>query len=193
MAQSGAAGWYNPAWLFILGFHKIFLRISQGASRLQEVMADRWAAFSYGPEAFARGLKHVIRRSIEFDTHVQSTIHEVVEKERALTNLYLYAPEAKAESKEIDDAFDEALNREPSPYDSHPKPSDRIEWVRELATSAAPRPDDESDVWDLFEGRAALEKSMTDEVCAALLVSHGVVIARNEEAESKPEPEAGAA
>ena len=49
---SGAAGWYNPAWLFVNGFFRVFLRVSQGASRLQEVMADRWAAFCYGSEAF---------------------------------------------------------------------------------------------------------------------------------------------
>ncbi|MCA9697104.1 MAG: M48 family metalloprotease, partial [Myxococcales bacterium] len=48
LAEAGAAGWYNPAWLFLNGFHRVFLRISQGASRLQEVLADRWAARSYG-------------------------------------------------------------------------------------------------------------------------------------------------
>jgi Zn-dependent protease with chaperone function len=178
LAHHGAAGWYNPAWIFILTFHKIFMRISQGASRLQEIMADRWAAFSYGPENFAKGLKHVIRRSIEFDVHVQTTIHEVVEHERPLANLYRYKPELKVEKKELDEAFDEALNKEPSPYDSHPKPADRIAWVRELATSAAVRPDDDMEVWDLFEGREALERSMT----AAVLVSHGVAIAATEKA-----------
>jgi Zn-dependent protease with chaperone function len=182
LAQGGAAGWYNPAWLFLLGFQKVFLRVSQGASRLQEVMADRWAAFSYGPEVFVRGLKHVIRRTIEFEAHVQSTIHEVVANERPLTNLYGYCPEKKPEDEEIDQAVEESIHREPSPYDSHPRPADRIAWVRELATSAAPREDDETDVWELFADRAALEAEMTDEVRTAVLVNHGVEIKREEPA-----------
>jgi len=40
LVQNGAAAVYNPAWLFATRYHQIFLRISQGASRLQEVLAD---------------------------------------------------------------------------------------------------------------------------------------------------------
>ena len=57
----GAAVW-SPAWWFVRGFYMLFLRISQGASRLQEVMADRWAAFSYGAQAFESGLRHALGR-----------------------------------------------------------------------------------------------------------------------------------
>lgn len=64
LAANGAAAWYNPAWLFVNGFHRVFTRISQGASRLQEVLADRWAVFAYGAEAFERGLRHVVERSV---------------------------------------------------------------------------------------------------------------------------------
>ena len=53
LASGGAARWYNPAWLFVTGFHKLFLRVSQGASRLQEILADRWAALAYGGAEFA--------------------------------------------------------------------------------------------------------------------------------------------
>ena len=176
LAQRGAAAWYNPAWLFILGFHKIFLRISQGASRLQEVMADRIAAFSYGPEAFARGLSHVVRRTIEFDAHVNATIVEVVDKSRPLANLYSYEPETKAEASEIELAVASAMDRDPSPYDSHPKPADRIRWVRELATSAAPTAEDETDVWSLFASRSEIESVMTAEV-RAHLAEQGVAVA----------------
>lgn len=181
LAQRGAATWYNPAWLFIVGFHKIFLRISQGASRLQEVMADRIAAFAYGPETFARGLSHVVRRSIEFDAHVNATIGEVIDKSRPLANLYCYEPEKKAGANEIEAAVAEAMDREPSPYDSHPKPADRIRWVRELATSTAPSAEDESDVWTLFASRAEIEDVMTAEV-RARLAEQGVSVRAEVEA-----------
>ena len=178
LIQNGAAAWYNPAWWFVMGFQRVFLRVSQGASRLQEVMADRWAAFSYGPEAFARGLTHVVTRSISFEAHVQATLHDVITKERPLANLYSYEPPTKIETADIEKAVEEAMNQEPSPYDSHPKPVDRIAWVRELATSQAPKADAESDVWDLFEDREGLQRSMTDEVCLSVVEQLGVVIQR---------------
>ena len=175
LAQRGAAAWYNPAWLFVLGFQRTFLRISQGASRLQEVMADRIAAFAYGPEAFASGLSHVVRRSIEFDAHVNATLGEVVDKSRPLANLYRYEPEEKRAETAIEDSVTSAMEREPSPYDSHPKPVDRVRWVRELATSVAPAEDDGQDVWSLFASREEIEQVMTNEV-RAHLAEQGILV-----------------
>jgi Zn-dependent protease with chaperone function len=176
LAQRGAATWYNPAWWFFIGFQRIFLRISQGASRLQEVMADRIAAFAYGGEAFDRGLSHVIRRTVEFDAHVNATLAEVVDNARPLANLYRYAPETKPEASEIDEAVKKAFEEEPSPYDSHPKPADRIRWVRQLRTTIAAREDDAVDVWDLFASRAEIEQRLTEEV-RSRLAEQGVVVA----------------
>ena len=64
LALGRAATWYNPAWLFVKGFNRVFLLISQGATRLQEVLADRWAALSYGSRAFEEGLRHVVARAV---------------------------------------------------------------------------------------------------------------------------------
>src|SRR5262249_11172001 len=79
LAAAGAARWYNPAWLFVNGFHRVFLRVSQGASRLQEILADRWAVNAYGSQAFARGLRHVIERTVRFDAHANAALREVIE------------------------------------------------------------------------------------------------------------------
>ncbi len=78
LAQGGVASWYNPAWWFVRGFFLIFLRISQGASRLQEVLADRWAAFCYGAEAFERGLRHAITRGAAFELEANAKINDVL-------------------------------------------------------------------------------------------------------------------
>ena len=178
LAQGGAAGWYNPAWLFVSGFHKIFLRISQGASRLQEVLADRWAAFAYGAEAFTDGLKHVIERSIRFDVHTQVALSEVIEQQRALANLYRYRVRGKApDEAEITKAIDEAIHAEPSPYDSHPSPVDRFTWVNALPKRTIEgSPDDTLEVWELFSDRAKLEKQMTKKIRDAVAMNHGVII-----------------
>ena len=56
-ATVGVASPMNPAWWFVRGFWRAFLGISQGASRLQEVLADRWAVFAYtGRARSKRGL-----------------------------------------------------------------------------------------------------------------------------------------
>ncbi len=43
LAAAGLATWYNPAWWFVNLYNRIFLRITLGASRLQEILAGRLA------------------------------------------------------------------------------------------------------------------------------------------------------
>ena len=177
LAERGQASPLNPAWWFVKGFYSVFLRISQGASRLQEVLADRWAAFAYGSEAFEEGMRHVVRRSLVFDAHADHTLAEVLEHKRALANLYRYAPEVRATDEDLEKAFEEAWNAAPSPYDSHPRPADRIEWVRALgAEGSAAGPDDEEQAWTLFSDRAAVEEQMTGVVRMRVETATGVCL-----------------
>lgn len=178
LARGGAAAWYNPAWLFVNGFYRLFLRISQGASRLQEVLADRWAAFTYGAEAFKEGLRHVIERSIRFDAHANSVLKEVIEGEKALANLYSYVPASAVKDEgQVADMVEESIQKEPSPYDSHPRPIDRFEWVDGLGTVGGPfQPDDDDDVWSLFDDRVAVERLLTDAIRANVSETYGVSI-----------------
>lgn len=176
LAEGGAAAWYNPAWWFVQGFHRVFLRVSQGASRLQEILADRWAALAYGGRTFARGLEHVVARSVRFDAHTQRALREVIEGERALANLYAYAPESPPEPAEVERAVAEALSAEPSPYDSHPCPRDRIAWASPVEATQATEPDADEPAWGLFADRAALEREMTGRVREAVAANHGVII-----------------
>ncbi|HET9228143.1 MAG TPA: M48 family metallopeptidase [Thermoanaerobaculia bacterium] len=164
LAEGGAAAWYNPAWLFVRGFYRVFLRISQGASRLQEVLADRWAAFAYGAKAFERGLLHVIERSIRFDAHANATLGEVLEGRRALVNLYSYQPSATPDPEEIQAEVKKSIHREPSPYDSHPSPVKRFLWTRLVPSPGQTSPEDEEEVWTLFRDREALERKLTETV-----------------------------
>ncbi len=179
LAESGAAAWYNPAWLFLYCFNLIFLRISQGASRLQETLADRWAVFAYGARAFEQGLRHVVERSVRFDAHANSTIQEVVDGKLALRNLYSYRPSKLPSEIDIQKAVADAIDAKPSPYDSHPSPSERFRLVRALpAGRDASLADAERDAWELFEDPAGIQGWMTDRICAAVEQNHGVTIVR---------------
>jgi Zn-dependent protease with chaperone function len=175
LVRARAATAFNPAWWFVRGFGRAFLGISQGASRLQEVLADRWAAFAYGSADFERGLVHVIERGARFDAHLNATLGEVMPAKRALANLYTYMPDKPAAESDIRSAIDVALGREPSPYDSHPCPRERLALVRALASEGSPRTEeDDRDAWSLFDERPALERSMTHTVRERVRAIHGV-------------------
>ena len=181
LAQGGAATWYNPAWLFLNGFNRIFLRISQGASRLQEILADRWAAFAYGANAFEQGLRHVVERSIRFQAHANSTLQEVVDNKLALANLYAFRPSKCPAESEITEAVGEAINAKPSPYDSHPSPVQRFALVHALPRlENEHQPDAEEEAWSLFDDPAGIQRWMTDRICRSVEANHGVTIARAE-------------
>jgi len=177
LAEGGAAAWYNPAWLFLNGFNRVFLRISEGASRLQEVLADRWAVFAYGADAFETGLRHVIERSVRFDAHVGATLNEVVKSKTALANLYTYEPSKRAEEKDIETAVNDALNRKVSAYDSHPSPADRFKLVHALPSrSRRLEPNDDDPVWSLFTHPVEVQHLMTVQACANVRANYGVEI-----------------
>ncbi|MCI0655882.1 MAG: M48 family metallopeptidase, partial [Acidobacteria bacterium] len=177
LAGSGAAAWYNPAWLFLIGFHRMFLRISQGASRLQEVLADRWAAFLYGSRSFEEGLRHVIARSVQFEAHVSVTLLEVSQKSAALANLYTFRPEKGWPETSVATVVESALAAPASPYDSHPAPADRLAWVRSLAAEGPARSsEDEKPVWSLFLDRETIERQQTDMIRQNVRQLHGLEI-----------------
>jgi Zn-dependent protease with chaperone function len=191
LARGGAAGWYNPAWWFVSGYYRVFLRISHGASRLQEVLADRWAAFTYGPETFAEGLTHVVRRSIAFDAHSEATLREVIEAKTPLANLYRHRPKEAPEPADLEARVREEIECEPSPFDSHPSPAERIAWVRTL--KAPPNVPEEGAAWELFGDRDAIERALTERVRQNIERAHGVVIpaAAGEESDAEAAAAAG--
>jgi Zn-dependent protease with chaperone function len=178
LAQSGAAGAFNPVWWFLRAYYRIYLGVSQGASRLQEVLADRWAIQAYGTAGFVAGYRHVVARSVQFDHMVNATIKEVVDTKRPLPNLYQYRPHSGGISQgDLATAIDKEMTREPSAYDSHPSPRQRIELAELLAVERAAQPDDDVSIWALFDGRDALEQAMTTEVRERIYHNHGISIA----------------
>jgi Zn-dependent protease with chaperone function len=158
LAAARQATVWNPAWWFAKGFYLLFLRISQGASRLQEILADRHAALAYGGRAFAQGLRHVIERDVHFGGHAELEVKRAVESGSALRSLWAAGEIPKGAADQVE----EAMNRAPSPYDSHPAPRDRIRWVGGITGAAEDTAvDAESTVWDLFSDRPWLEREMT--------------------------------
>lgn len=161
MAKSGTATFYNIAFHFLRFYHFLFRRITHGASRLQEILADRVAVYQYGADAFREGLQHVIRRDIEFRHIAESEINAAFNSGRALANLYeMMPPEAENISRSLEQEYNEYLTRPTTEDDSHPSPNDRFKLINGIKSKeAAPR---DGQVWDLFKDKAALTVEMND-------------------------------
>jgi Zn-dependent protease with chaperone function len=153
---SGQATHLNLAFQFLRVYHFLFRRISHGASRLQEVLADRVAAMQYGAEAFEEGLRHVIRRSTEFAFLMQRESQPALATNGTVSNLYDLSPE---EASSVEEMVEKTLAGPTTDDDTHPCPNDRFKLVRDVI-SARSIPDDAM-VWDLFADRDAITGEMT--------------------------------
>jgi Zn-dependent protease with chaperone function len=159
MLKAGQATWMNVAFHFLRVYDFTFRRISHGATRLQEVLADRVAAQTYGPLAFEGGLRHVIRSSIDFDSRADREIKAALEAKRPIQNLYEASAEQSATNEE---AFAKAINRPTTPDDTHPAPHERFRRISSIPEPGHTR--SERVVWDLFNDRAAVVREMMETV-----------------------------
>ncbi len=187
LGWSGQARWFNPAWLFVNGFIRLFLRITLGASRLQEIMADRHAAMAYGVGAFVSALEHIVRQGVLFRMQVEGEIDDARDGHRDLHNLYdLPALQSDAQQQELADATKEAMERPTSPYSSHPAPRDRIALLNTLQTSASLNGDRAGPAWSLLADPDGLQAEMSAAVQAVALRSR-----RSPDHDADQPPDAG--
>jgi Zn-dependent protease with chaperone function len=156
MAQHGQAVWWNLAFQFLRLYDFLYRRISHGATRLQEVLADRVAARVYGPAQFEEGLRHVIHRGIEFDAAADLEIRRAMHARRSLANLYTLPV---THDNDVEGRYREALERQTREDDTHPAPTDRFRLVSRVVS--AYQPDGTGMVWDLFADQATLTAEMT--------------------------------
>jgi Zn-dependent protease with chaperone function len=162
LLNAGQAVWWNLAFQFIRLYDFIFRRISNGATRLQEILADRVAAQTYGAYSFENGLTYVIKRNIEFIKLANNEIEEARKVKRPFNNLYDLSG---GFSDEIEKEVKTALNRETTNEDTHPSPIDRFRFIRDLGKDKE-RTDDVY-VRDLFKDWNALTSEMTKSIEAS--------------------------
>jgi tetratricopeptide (TPR) repeat protein len=153
---SGQAVFWNIAFQFLRAYHFIFRRISHGATRLQEVMADRVAVRNYGAPAFQEGLTHVIRRQVEFEDVAYWEVRDAAKAHRAIQNIYDLSP---AVAERVEDKINEEINRSTSEDATHPGPRERFRLAARIV--CIPQPPAEGMVWDLFADKAGLTSEMS--------------------------------
>lgn len=129
IAESGNATYYNVGFHFLRLFHFLFRRITHGATRLQEVLADRVAAYHFGNEAFREGLTHVIRREVTFQKTAEREINYAISASRPFANLYTLDANDDAEKDQIEQQYNEIFLQPTTPDDTHPSPTDRFRYI----------------------------------------------------------------
>ncbi len=159
MVYAGQAVWWNIAFQFLRLYDFLFRRVSYGATRLQEVLADRAAARLYGPGPFEEGLRHVIRRNIEFNRFAETEIKDALQSGRALQNIYALEPR---QEKAIDQEIESVLNRETSEDDTHPSPFERFRLVKRVDSSKQSARS--GSVWELFSDRDTITQEMSSQI-----------------------------
>lgn len=184
LAQSGVSP-FNPTWQFLRLFSSLFERITRGASRLQEVMADQFAALAYGAPAFCAGLEMVIRRSVQFDFEVDHLVKRAEGNKQPIHNLYVTPTLDDGKTYELEAAIQKVLAAPGSAYDSHPPPQRRMDLVRRSGVSSLTAAHDEP-AWSLFRDQSKLQSVLTEEVNETLR-ERGIIGPA-----SSPWPETGA-
>ncbi|MBX3735817.1 MAG: tetratricopeptide repeat protein [Candidatus Didemnitutus sp.] len=168
MVRAGQATWLNAAFHFLRFYDFLFRRISHGATRLQEVLADRVAAQAYGAAAFEGGLRHVIRAAVDFEARADLEVTAARVDKRPLRNLYDNS--IAAPSLVVERNFADLINRPTTEDDTHPGPNDRFRLVQRVPIPATDPL--AGDVWDLFHDRDAVLREMMETVQKNVALSY---------------------
>lgn len=174
LAEAGYAVAWNLAFQFLRLYDFLYRRISHGAIRLQEVLADRVAIQRYGLDAFQQGLTHVIRRSVEFDHLANAELGEAIQNQRAVANLYsLPLPSDTDTALALDAQVRAALEADTTEDDSHPSPKDRFRLGARIQAPGPRGPG--GPVWGLFRDPEALKHEMHESILDTVEQSYDLV------------------
>lgn len=136
IVERGKIRWWDVGIHFLRWYHRLFRRLSFGASRLQEVMADRVAVASYGGKQFVEGLRHTIRRSVEFDGAVGKLSAQLIQRRQVAMAFYQIPRGFLAhEQTDIEETIHAILTSPATDQDTHPAPRERF-----LAAARFPGP-----------------------------------------------------
>lgn len=163
LAIRGQARPYNPAWLFINAYYRIYLRITLGASRLQEILADRYAALAYGSQNLADALQFVVKRSLAFDLQTNTEINVALKENRAFSSFYaLPALEGDAQQA-VEKKYAELAQRPTTHYDSHPSLKDRFAYLERVSTTSD-EVDDSTTVDSILPNKSTFTEEMNNRI-----------------------------
>ena len=165
LARAGAISAINPGWWFIKIYSKIYAKITLGASRLQEYLADRQAAMLYGIESLLSGLRQLIYRDIEFDKYITQIVTAgAFGTAPAQHNLYPQSYDLNPENHtELINQVDKFMKEPTGEFDSHPSYKDRFSYLHNI--QKAPHVvENNRPIINLLPNYTALSEEMSEEI-----------------------------
>ena len=160
LVRSGAGQIYNPVWWFVIAYQRIFLRVTLGASRLQEILADRFAVMAYGRTNFIEGLKAIVRQTLAFQLQANFELGRSFELNQPINNIYQLPMQEKLQG-ELESQFDSVLKRKTMPYDSHPSTMERIELIERMRIPYILDQENTAPVLTLFPNLEIIQQALT--------------------------------
>jgi tetratricopeptide (TPR) repeat protein len=157
--EAGQNVWWNLAFHFLRLYNFIFRRISFGSTRLQEVLADRVAAQTYGVIAFKNGLTYVIKRDIEFNNLAKQEFEALKNATRSFNNIY---DQSRISDNAIENELNDVLNRKTTEDDTHPSPVDRFRYISDVEYQITT--DNSSVISDLFSNWDSFTAEMANAI-----------------------------
>lgn len=127
----------NPAFWLLLLYVMLYFKITNGFSRIREVMADIMAMHMYGGRAFSNGLLKVAINDLVFSEIVQlGQIPKLLNEEKTITNFSQLMDVAfnGLAKKDIDELRNNLLfiSQVHGNYDSHPALKIRIDYAKKF-------------------------------------------------------------
>ena len=160
LVRSGAGQIYNPVWWFVIAYQRIFLRVTLGASRLQEILADRFAVMAYGRTNFIEGLKTLVKQALAFQLHANFEVTRSFELNQPINNIYRLPMQEKLQG-ELENQFVSTMKRRTMPYDSHPSLMERIELIERMKIPYMLDQENTTPVLKLFPNLEVIQQTLT--------------------------------
>jgi len=160
LIRSGAGQIYNPVWWFVITYQRIFLRVTLGASRLQEILADRYAVMAYGRTNFIEGLKAIVKQTIAFQLHANYEVGKSLKMNQPINNIYQLPMQENLQG-ELEAQFDSAMQRKTKPYDSHPSTMERIALIERMQIPYVLDQENTAPVLNLFPNLEMFQQVLT--------------------------------
>jgi Zn-dependent protease with chaperone function len=154
---------FNPIWMFVLYVLPTIHRITQGASRFQEIIADRTAAALIGAVHITNCLQNLVFADLMFKHLVIAEIQLAEYEGRLLRNIYELPPLPEEQMQKIVFLTKEEIEQPTSIYDSHPAISDRIALLKPLIPANQPIVVGGKS-WHLLPDAAAWQLKMTQQI-----------------------------
>jgi tetratricopeptide (TPR) repeat protein len=126
--------WWNIGWQFFRLYHFLFRRITLGASRLQEIHADRVSVFLFGPRCATDGLAHVLWREAEYQVRVERVVRESLLGPGRRANADPFRSGRAGDNRRVAELVAMAWRIRPSEDETHPTPAQRLEWFQATRT-----------------------------------------------------------